>query len=322
MSTAAQDTRAVEVSVRQMREADFIAARSILRLAFGTFIGVPDPASFAADKEYVATRWNANPSAALVGEGNGTVLGSNFVSNWGSFASFGPLTVRPEHWNRGVAKRLLAATMDLFDAWRVREAGLFTFAHSARHVHLYQKFGFWPRMLTAIMAKPAGATPAGVCLKYSNLDESEREQVLAACRGLTGSILEGLDVTLEIRSVERQTLGDTVVLWAGDVMDGFAVCHCGEGTEAGANSCYVKFAAVRPGQDMERRFEQLLKTCEALAVERGLKRLEAGVNLARSRAYRSMLQQGFRTAMQGVAMQRADSPGFNRPDVFIADDWR
>ena len=322
MSTPAQDTRAVEISVRQMREADLPAARSILRLAFGTFIGVPDPTSFAADKEYVATRWNANPSAALVAEGNGAVVGSNFASHWGSFGFFGPLTVRPELWNRRVAQKLLAATMDLFEAWRVREAGLFTFAHSARHVHLYQKFGFWPRLLTAIMEKPTSATRPGVWLKYSDLDESEREQVLDACRALTDSILEGLDVRLEIQSVERQRLGDTVVLWDGDVLDAFAVCHCGEGTEAGAHTCYVKFAAVRPGQDMERRFDQLLKACEALAVERGLKRLEAGVNLARSRAYRSLLQQGFRTAMQGVAMQCADSPGFNRPDVFIADDWR
>jgi GNAT superfamily N-acetyltransferase len=305
-----------------MQEPDLSAARSILSVAFGTFLGVPDPSTFAADKEYVATRWKANPEAALVVEADGAVIGSNFAANWGSFGFFGPLTVLPEFWNQGVAQNLLAATMDLFEAWSVREAGLFTFAQSGRHVHLYQKFGFWPRFLTAIMEKPAGSQAAKAWWKYSEMNESERRQAMDACRALTDSIFEGLDVSAEIRSVEEQNLGETVLIWNGDALDAFSICHCGEGTEAGANSCYIKFAAVRPAAYAEATFEELLKACEALAAERGLKRMEAGVNLSRSRAYRRMLDHGFRTEIQGVAMHRADLPGFNRADVYILDDWR
>jgi len=322
MSTPAQGKSAVRTLVRGMQEPDLSAARSILRVAFGTFIGVPDPSSFAADKEYIATRWKANPEAALVAEADGAVIGSNFAANWGSFGFFGPLTVQPEFWNRGIAQSLLGATVDLFETWGVREAGLFTFAHSERHVHLYQKFGFWPRFLTAIMEKPAGLQAATAWWKYSEMNENERRQAMDACRALTDLIFEGLDVTVEIRSVEEQKLGETVLIWSGDALDAFAVCHCGEGTEAGANSCYIKFAAVRPAANAEARFEHLLKACEALAAERGLKRVEAGVNLGRSRAYRSMLDQGFQTKIQGVAMHRADLPGFNRADVYVVDDWR
>jgi N-acetylglutamate synthase-like GNAT family acetyltransferase len=308
--------------VRGMQEPDLSTARSIMCVAFGTFIGVPDPSSFAADKEYVATRWKANPEAALVAEADGTVIGSNFAANWGSFGLLGPLTVLPQFWNQGVAQSLLGATMDLFETWGVREAGLFTFAQTGRHVHLYQKFGFWPRFLTAIMEKSVGLPVAAAWWKYSEMNGSERWQAMDACRALTDLIFEGLDVTAEIRSVQEQKLGETVLIWNGDALDAFAVCHCGEGTEAGANSCYIKFAAVRPAGNAEARFEQLLKACEALAAERGLKRVEAGVNLGRSRAYRSMLEQGFRTEIQGVAMHRADLPGFNRADVYVVDDWR
>ena len=305
-----------------MQESDFGAARTILQIAFGTFLGVPDLSSFAADKDYIATRWRANPEAALMAEAEGVRAGSNFATNWGSFGFFGPLTVKPEFWNRGVAQSLLGATMDLFEKWGVREAGLFTFAQSPRHVHLYQKFGFWPRFLTAIMEKSVGERSEGEPLKYSSLKESEKREALEACRVVTDAIFEGLDVTREIRSVEDQQLGDTVLLWNGDTLDAFAVCHCGEGTEAGAGCCYVKFAAVKPGANAERVLEQLLTACEALGAERDLTRMEAGVNLGRSRAYRSMLEQGFRTAIQGVAMQRGDLPGFNRPDVWVVDDWR
>src|ERR1700680_3505909 len=322
MSTPARGKSAVRTLVRGMQEPDLSTARSILRVAFGTFMGVPDPSSFAADKEYIATRWKANPEAALVAEADGAVIGSNFAANWGSFGFFGPLTVLPEFWNQGIAQSLLGATMDLFETWGVREAGLFTLAQSGRHVHLYQKFGFWPRFLTAIMEKPAGSQAAKEWWKYSELNESERRQATDACRTLTDSIFEGLDVTAEIRSVQEQKLGETVLIWNRDALDAFAVCHCGEGTEAGANNCYIKFAAVRPAANAENRFEQLLKACEALAAGRGLKRLEAGVNLGRSRAYRGMLEQGFRTEIQGVAMPRADLPGFNRAEFSVVDDWR
>src|SRR5579862_2452400 len=171
MSTPVQGQSAVRAQVRKMQKSDVPIARSILRLAFGTFLGLPDPNSFAADKDYIGTRWKANPDAALVAEVDGAVVGSNIVTNWGSFGFFGPLTIQPEFWNRGVAQSLLAATVDLFDSWKLREAGLFTFAQSPKHVHLYQKFGFWPRFLTAIMQKTVVPLKQAAWWKYSDLHE-------------------------------------------------------------------------------------------------------------------------------------------------------
>jgi len=158
--------------------------------------------------------------------------------------------------------------------------------------------------------------------KYSGLDTAGRDQALDACRSLTDAIYEGLDVTSEIQAVANQNLGETVLLWSGDSLDAFAVCHCGEGTEAGRDNCYIKFAAVHPGSRAENVFDRLLDACETLAAARRLQRIEAGVNLNRSRAYRQLLRRGFRTSAQGVAMHRPDSPAYNRPDVFVIDDWR
>ncbi|HMD85444.1 MAG TPA: GNAT family N-acetyltransferase [Terriglobia bacterium] len=321
MATLSPSTELISVSIRLMQEADLVEARGIFRVAFGTFLGVPAPEAFAADREYIFTRWRANPQAALVAEVNGAVAGSNFAAHWGSFGFFGPLTVRPELWNQHIAQKLLGPTLDLFEKWGVREAGLFTFAHSPKHLGLYQKFGFWPRFLTAIMSKGVTVREAP-SIKYSALKEGEQNQALSACRELTGAIFDGLDVTSEIRSVMNQNLGETVLVWGGDLLDGFAVCHVGEGTEAGRNNCYIKFAAVRPGPGAEDRFEHLLDASEGLAAERGLQRIEAGVNLNRRQAYRQMLRRGFRIDFQGVAMHRPDAPAYNRPDAFVVDDWR
>jgi len=35
-----------------------------------------------------------------------------------------------------------------------------------------------------------------------------------------------------------------------------------------------------------------------------------------------MKAKGFRTDFQGVAMQGFNESGYNRPDVYVIDDWR
>lgn len=313
----------MDTIIRPMTEDDLPEASRIIGLAFGTFLGAPDPATFWGDQDYARTRWLADPTAAFVVEQGSVLVGSNFATRWGSVGFFGPLTIHPDYWNGGFGQRLLDPVMALFDSWGVSHAGLFTFAQSPKHVGLYQRYGFWPRALTAIMSKPvrSGQTEGG-WERYSALAEAEREEVLRACASLTDRLYQGLDVAREIRATQAQGLGDTVLLREEGELVGFAVCHCGAGSEAGSGKCYVKFAAVASGAGEVARFERLLDACEALAGARGMERLEAGVNTARHEAYRCMLERGMRTDIQGIAMQRDNEPGYNRPGVFLLDDWR
>lgn len=313
----------MDISVRPLQENDLPTADHIMRLAFGTFLCLPEPTAFMGDASYVRTRWIADPTSAFGAEVGGELVGSNFATNWGSVGFFGPLTIRPDLWDRGVGKRLMEPVMACFTKWGTKHAGLFTFAHSQKHVGLYQKFGFWPRFLTAIMSKPAEPTEhESQRTNFSEVPEGEWEATLLACRQLTDAIYEGLDVGSEVRTVAQQKLGDTVLLWNDGELVGLAVCHCGPGTEAGSDVCYIKFGAVRPSSTAEQDFNRLLNACEEMAVEKGLSRLVAGVNTARHEAYRQMLERGFRTEIQGVAMQRANEPGYNRPGVYLIDDWR
>ncbi|HET7133596.1 MAG TPA: hypothetical protein VFJ95_15185, partial [Gammaproteobacteria bacterium] len=87
-----------EISVRLLRETDLDEADRIMRLAFGTFLGMPDPVSFMGDAGFVRTRWRADPSAAFGAYAGERLVGSSFVANWGSVGFFGPLTVHPEFW--------------------------------------------------------------------------------------------------------------------------------------------------------------------------------------------------------------------------------
>src|SRR3984957_18000494 len=175
------------IKVGLLKESELEEAGRIVRLAFGTFLGLPDPLSFLGDRNLIAPRWRSTHVKVIAAREGGRLIGSNVATRWGSFGFFGPLTVLPEYWERGVAKQLLAATMAIFDRWGVRHTGLFTFAQSAKHVGLYQKFGYWPRYLTAIMtrtpdANPASpANPAHAPALLSSFTKRQREYAIHAC---------------------------------------------------------------------------------------------------------------------------------------------
>jgi GNAT superfamily N-acetyltransferase len=312
----------MDVTIRLLREDDLGPADRIMRLAFGTFLGLPDPLTFMGDASYVRTRWRVDPGAAFAAELDGEIIGSNFATNWGSIGFFGPLTVRPDFWDKGIASRLLAPVMECFQRWGTKHAGLFTFAQSTKHVHLYQKFGFWPRFLTAVMIKRVQAPAAAPRWStFSAIAAEDRDGCLAACRRVTEDAYGGLDLTREITAIETHGLGDTVLLRDGSDVIGMAPCYSGPGTEAGSGVCFVKFGAVRPAGD-GKAFAELLDACDAFAAKKGARHLIAAVNTGRALAYQAMLTRGFRTQIQGVVMQRPNEPAYNRPDVYLIDDWR
>lgn len=304
----------MNIDIRPLREGDLGEADRIFRLAFGTFLGLADPTSFAAGADLIGTRWRAPAGNTTFGAFDGeTLVGSNFVANWGSFGFFGPLTVLPNYWGKGIAQRLLEPTMDTFARWGVGQAGLFTFPHSPKHLALYQKYDFWPQQLTALMAKRvADASEVTAAL------EGSRAELLAQTREVTDSIFPGLDVSAEIDALIDQSLGEVVTVRAGASAEAFAVCHFGPGSEAGPEAVYVKFAAARD----ENQFGELLAACEALAIRRGMKVVTAGVNTACHAAYRTMLGRGYRTQFTGVAMQRGNGAGYLAADSFALGDWR
>ncbi len=313
----------MRAKIRLLTESDLPAAGQILSLAFGTYLGTPDPENYWPDLDYASTRWQADPTAGFCAELDGEVVGSNFAARWGSVGFFGPLSLHPDLWDKGIGKQLMAPVMDCFKNWGVTHAGLYTFAASPKHIGLYQKFGFWPRFLTAIMSKSVQRpTGASAFKKFSEIPEKQQMECLNNCRILTDKLYPGLDLEREILAVHRQSLGETVLLRKEGKLAGFAVCHLGPGTEAGNNKCYVKFAAVRTGSGGGELFEQLLDGCEILASDQQMTLLEAGVNMGRHDAYKIMLQRGFSTVIQGVTMHRANEPGYNKPDAYIIDDWR
>lgn len=312
----------LRVQIGALKEQELDEADRIMRTAFGTFLGLAEPGSFAGDRQFVRARWGSKHIQWLAAREGKRLIGTNAVTRWGKFGFFGPLTVLPEYWDRGVAQQLLEATVKQFDKWGTSRSGLFTFPHSTKHVGLYQRFGYWPQYLTALMTRiPAANEEAKDPVLLSELAPGEQKKAVKACAKLATQIEKGLDLTDEITSVLAGRVGDVILVSSGSKLDGFAICHAGAGSLGGTKACYVGFAAARPGKGAGHRFDALLSACETFALSHGVP-LEAGVNLAQRDAAERMWKRGFRSMTQGVAMMRPAGDSLYRPDAYVLADLR
>ena len=316
-----------DIVIRNMTEADLQEADRIIRLAFGTFMCHDNPENYRIDARYADPRYNADPAASFVAESNGNIIGSNFGLRWGSVGIFGPLTVHPEYWDRGVGSKLMEPIMRCFEEWKVTHSGAMTFANSPKHIKLYRKFGYHPRFLIPFMSKkiepktnPSNSKSTWV--RYSEYKE-EQDKYLKGCSQVANTVYTGLNLELEIKTVNKMNYGETVILFdENKKIAGFAICHCGPNTEAGNDKCYVKFGAVRADSYAQENFVNLLNACEELTVTKGLSVLTGGVNAGRYNAYQSMINQKFSIDFLGVSLHQPNNDAYNIADMHVIDDWR
>ena len=78
------------------------------------------------------------------------------------------------------------------------------------------------------------------------------------------------------------------------------------------NNGHIPGAINIPIEELATRVKKLQKDKEYVA----------GVNTGRHEAYQHLLNSGFRTELQGVAMERPNEPGYNRAGIYLIDDWR
>ena len=304
--------------VQPLLEADLPAARDVVRKAFAAFMGVASPGEFWNDRDYVEGRWRAPHTAWFKIEQGGVIAGVAGVARWGNHAVVGPVAVLPKYWDRKLAKALMAAVDKQLDTWQVSHAGLFTFPDSPRHLGLYQGFGFWPQALTAVMEREAVGTlgaplPTVAALGLADFDD---------CAALTHGIAQGLDVRGELQAVEALKLGANLLLrTVSGELEAFAACHFGPRSEAGEGVCYVKFAAIRGGEEAPARMSRLLAACDNLAVAQGQRSLMLGVNTGRRQAYQQLLNAGFAVRILGITLHRGTGD-YDQPQNWVFDDWR
>ena len=306
------------IKISSLQESELQEAENLLKLAFGTFKQLPNPLEFGQGAQY-SSRWYRDSSSVIAAKLTDQLIGYVMLANWGSFGNLGPIVVHPNYWNQGIASQLMQSAENKFAQWKTRQMGLSTFANSPKHVYLYGKFGYQPRFLIALMVKPI--TPTRQSLKaqrYSQLATEQQAESLREAYWLTDSIYAGLDLSSEIKVVEKCCLGDTIFLWNDGGLTGLAICHYEKKSEAQKNSCYIKFAAAKSPN----AFEQLVDECEILASNVFMISLVAGVDTACEDAYQRMLARKYKIQTFMLSMYKPNQPSYTRQETYIIDDRR
>ena len=91
-----------------------------------------------------------------------------------------------------MGQSLWSAVLPALDQWGVTHTSLYTMPGSTKHVHLYQKLGFLPHLLTAPTARAVPAARGTALERCSRLPEAERAAIVEGCRVLTDAIHPGL----------------------------------------------------------------------------------------------------------------------------------
>jgi len=136
----------------------------------------------------------------------------------------GPLAVRTEYQGAGTGKEIVTRGVEWLKARGASVIGLETMPRTMDNIGFYSRLGFLPGRLTITTTLEAayGDLPAAL---IGRLSPTARDDVLGQCRELVQRMLPGYDYTREIMLTHELSLGDTVLLYDGDTLIGFALAH-------------------------------------------------------------------------------------------------
>ena len=342
--------RSSKVQVRRIRKGDLSRTRDVLEQAFSDFferqLGTRPRQAFGG-AQYVHHRWLMEPWGCFVAEeDSGRILGVSLAVTWGGVGLIGPIAVLTNHQNQGIGQQLIGAVEGFFQENRTTVQGLVTYPSSSKHLALFHKFGYKPKMLTAIMSRaldrgaataarpePAVVARAGAQSKvprvplsvrrFSTLEEARKKAALARVNRIVTAMCRGMDLSKEIEIVDGLALGDTLLLERERDIVGFAVCHHALGvSEAPAGALYVKFLALDAAARRPEHLEQFVGSLEEVALELGLSRVILPVYLRYWLAYSTLVRCGYQVDVTLLRMQKGKGEDYEDESHLVLDDWR
>jgi GNAT superfamily N-acetyltransferase len=167
---------------------------------------------------------DADGGAMLWRDERGQLVAFNMVHRSGTEGWMGPLAVRTEYQGSGTGKEIVNRGIEWLKAQGVRVIGLETMPRTMDNIGFYSRLGFLPGRLTLTTTIEANyaETPARM---LGRLAPQDRDDVIRECRRLVQQLVPGYDYSREIALTAELGLGDTVLLYAGDRLAGFALAH-------------------------------------------------------------------------------------------------
>jgi len=167
---------------------------------------------------------DAAEGAMLWRDDRGHIVAFNMVHRSGTEGWMGPLAVRTEYQGAGTGKEIVLRGIEWLKSQGATVIGLETMPRTMDNIGFYSRLGFSPGHLTITTTLEAALTESPARL-LGRLSPSARGDAVAECHALVESLLPGYDYTREITLTQELAVGDTVLLYDGDRIAGFALAH-------------------------------------------------------------------------------------------------
>ncbi len=212
---------------------------------------------------------DADEGAMLWRDDRGHIVAFNMVHRSGTEGWMGPLAVRTEFQGSGIGKEIVTRGVQWLKDQGASVIGLETMPRTMDNIGFYSRQGFSPGRLTITSTLEAtyDDAPAKLMSRYS---PAARDDALTECRALVQRLLPGYDYSREILLTGELALGDTVLLYQGDRIIGFALAHTSPLVEGRTRE---ELRVLKLVLEDESRFDSLIHAIADFARRSGTRRL-------------------------------------------------
>ena len=251
---------------------------------------------------------DAADGALLWRDDRGHIVAFNMVHQSGTEGWMGPLAVRTEFQGAGTGKEIVTRGVEWLKTRGASVIGLETMPRTMDNIGFYSRLGFLPGRLTITTTLEAAYSEFPAIL-IGRLTPQARDDVLAACRALVQRLLPGYDYSREIMLTHELSLGDTVLLYDGDALVGFALAHTAPLVEGRARE---ELRVLKLVLEDESRFVDLVRAITDFARRSGTRRIALRLQGEFLNAYQRVIALGGHVRWTDLRMSLADY-GEKRP---------
>lgn len=231
---------------------------------------------------------DADDGAMLWRDDRGHLVAFNMVHRSGVEGWMGPLAVRTEYQGSGIGKEIVTRGVEWLKSKGATVIGLETMPRTMDNIGFYSRLGFRPGRLTITTTVEAAYADVPATL-LSRMAPAAQVAATEACRTLVQRLLPGYDYTREIHLTAALSLGDTVLLYDGDSLIGYALAHTAPLVEGRARE---ELRVLKLVVDDESRFVDLLRAVSDFARRSGTRRVALRLQGEFQQAYERVIALG------------------------------
>jgi GNAT superfamily N-acetyltransferase len=260
---------------------------------------------------------DAADGAMIWRDDRGTLVGFNMVHRSGIEGWMGPLAVRNEYQGSGTGKEIVTRGITWLKEQGAQVIGLETMPRTMDNIGFYSRLGFVPGRLTITTTVEAGYAEIPARL-LGRLAAGAQQDALMECRDLVQRLLPGYDHTREIHLTHELGLGDTVLLYAGDRLAGYALAHTAPLVEGRARE---ELRVLKLVVDDESRFVALVRAVADYARRSGTRRVALRLQGEFISAYRRIMALGGHVRWTDLRMSLADYEERAPTSGLVLSNW-